>query len=123
MIMAGRADVCQIVHTLNRLAVPRYLQPLVRLSFGLTDDLCSAMVFVPLPIKRTINPAMSTQQRLDVFRVYPNGDVLWLTSARSVERAKAFIQSQSPGEYLILDHDTGARMIVESGYRAAGGGE
>lgn len=64
---------------------------------------------------------MSALPRFDVFRVYPNGDVRWLNAVHSAEHAKRVIAVQEPGEYLILDHDTGVRTIVESGHKAAGG--
>ena len=50
----------------------------------------------------------------DVFKIDPGG-VLWRGAAESVAAAKARIQElalSSPGEYLILDQNTGQRVRV-----------
>jgi hypothetical protein len=52
---------------------------------------------------------------LDIFRIDPGGRVLWCGAVKSFVAAKARIQMlavSSPGEYLILDEDTGNRILV-----------
>jgi hypothetical protein len=55
---------------------------------------------------------------LDIFKIDPGGRVLWRGAVESLVAAKAHILKlalsslSSPGEYLILDHDTGQRVLV-----------
>ena len=55
---------------------------------------------------------------LDIFKIDPGGRVLWRGAVESFVAAKARIQKlalsslSSPGEYLILDQDTGQRVLV-----------
>ena len=52
---------------------------------------------------------------LDIFRQEGTG-VRWLETAATLERAKARIQEfgvRSPGEYLILDHQTGNKHWIK----------
>jgi hypothetical protein len=55
---------------------------------------------------------------LDIFKIDPGGRMLWRGAVESFVAAKARIQKlalsslSSPGEYLILDHDTGQRVLV-----------
>ena len=52
---------------------------------------------------------------LDIFKTDPDGGVLWRDAVESVEAAKARIQRlalSSPGEYPILDQNTGNRLRV-----------
>ena len=52
---------------------------------------------------------------LDIFRIDPGGRVLWCGAVKSFVAANARIQMlavSSPGEYLILDEDTGNRILV-----------
>jgi Protein of unknown function (DUF2934) len=52
---------------------------------------------------------------LDIVRIDPDGRVLWCGAVESLVAAKARIQKlalSSPGEYLILDQDTGNRVLV-----------
>jgi len=54
-------------------------------------------------------------QKLDVFRLEASG-VLWLGSAADFECAKARVQelaASSPGEYLVLDQETGDKHIIK----------
>ena len=51
---------------------------------------------------------------LDIFKVYPNGDVLWIESARDIETAKTQIRMRgpaAPGEYVILSQITGRKTL------------
>jgi len=52
---------------------------------------------------------------LDIVRIDPGGRVLWCGAVESFVAAKARIQKlelSSPGEYFILDQDTGNRVLV-----------
>jgi hypothetical protein len=55
---------------------------------------------------------------LDIFKIDPGGRVLWRGAVESFVAAKARIQKlalsslSSPGEYLILDQDTGQRVLI-----------
>jgi hypothetical protein len=52
---------------------------------------------------------------LDIFKTASDGGVLWRGAVASIEAAKARIQKlalSSPGEYLILDQNTGQRVLV-----------
>jgi hypothetical protein len=55
---------------------------------------------------------------LDIFKIDPGGRVLWRGAVETFVAAKARIQNlalssvSSPGEYLILDQDTGQRVLV-----------
>ena len=54
---------------------------------------------------------------LDVFRL-DCGGVLWLASARSLERAQARAQelsARSPGDYLVPDLETGNKHVIKLG--------
>jgi hypothetical protein len=52
---------------------------------------------------------------LDIFKIDPGHGVLWRGAVKSLVAANARIQMlalSSPGEYLILDEDTGQRILV-----------
>jgi len=52
---------------------------------------------------------------LDILRIDPNGRVLWCGAVESFVAAKARIEKLAlclPGEYLIVDQDTGDRVLV-----------
>jgi hypothetical protein len=55
---------------------------------------------------------------LDIFKIDPGGRVLWRGAVEGFVAAKARIQKlalsslSSSGEYLILDQDTGQRVLV-----------
>jgi hypothetical protein len=55
---------------------------------------------------------------LDIFKIDPAGRVLWHGAVETFVAAKARIQNlalsslSSPGEYLILDQDTGQRVLA-----------
>jgi hypothetical protein len=52
---------------------------------------------------------------LDIFKIDSGGSVLWRGAVESFAAAKARIQKlalSSPGEYLILDQNTGNRIRV-----------
>ena len=55
---------------------------------------------------------------VDIFKIDPGGRVLWRGAVETFVAAKARIQKlalssvSSPGEYLILDQDTGQRVLV-----------
>ncbi len=51
----------------------------------------------------------------DVFKTEGNGDVIWRGASASMEEAKGLIQRlaiDAPGEYLILSHQTGDRLLI-----------
>jgi hypothetical protein len=51
----------------------------------------------------------------DVFKTEGNGDVIWRGASASMEEAKGLIQRlaiDAPGEYLILSHQTGNRLLI-----------
>jgi hypothetical protein len=51
---------------------------------------------------------------LDIFKIDPGRSVLWRGAVKSFVAAKARIRMlalSSPGEYLILDEDTGQRIL------------
>jgi hypothetical protein len=51
----------------------------------------------------------------DIFRIDSDARVIWRGAAESLVVAEAKIQklaASTPGEYLILDQDTGRRLIV-----------
>jgi len=52
---------------------------------------------------------------LDIFKIDPGSGVIWRGAVASFVAAKARIQMlalSSPGEYIILDQDTGQRVLV-----------
>lgn len=52
---------------------------------------------------------------LDIFKIDPGRGVLWRGAVKSLVAANARIQMLalfSPGDYLILDEDTGQRILV-----------
>ena len=52
---------------------------------------------------------------LDIFRIDPGGRVFWCGAVRNFVAAKARIRMlavSSPGEYLIVDEDSGNRILV-----------
>ena len=54
-------------------------------------------------------------QPLDIFKTDSDGSVLWRGAAEDFVAAKRRIEKlalSSPGEYLILDQDTGQRVLV-----------
>jgi hypothetical protein len=54
-------------------------------------------------------------QPLDIFKTYSDGSLLWRGAAQSLVAAKLRIQRlamSSPGEYLILDQNTGDRVRI-----------
>jgi hypothetical protein len=61
--------------------------------------------------------AESVTQMLDFFRLESCG-VLWLASATSLESAQARAQEfavDSPGDYLVLDLETGNKHVLKLG--------
>jgi hypothetical protein len=59
---------------------------------------------------------------LDIFKIDPDGGVLWRGAVKSFAVAQARIQIlglSSPGEYIILDEDTGQRMLCIAGHISA----
>jgi hypothetical protein len=53
---------------------------------------------------------------LDIFRTEPSGQVLWRGTAATLEEARARIQElsvSSPGDYLILNPNTGDKIILK----------
>jgi hypothetical protein len=51
----------------------------------------------------------------DIFKIDSDGNILWRGAAESLVIAKAKIRklaASTPGEYLILDQNTGKRLIV-----------
>lgn len=54
---------------------------------------------------------------IDIFAVESGGGVNWLGSAETLEDAKARIQElarSSPGEFVLLNHHTGKKLIVKT---------
>ena len=52
---------------------------------------------------------------LDIFRLGSSG-VLWLESVASLESARVRVQelgARSPGEYLVVDLETGNRHVIK----------
>ena len=52
----------------------------------------------------------------DIFRKEGSGKVLWLGAAATIEDAKARVREiavRAPGEYLILDQQTGNKHLVQ----------
>ena len=52
---------------------------------------------------------------VDIFCLEASG-VLWLESARNLERAQARVQelaASSPGQYVVLDHETGNKHLIK----------
>ena len=52
---------------------------------------------------------------LDIFKIDPGRGVLWRGAVKSLVAATARVRMLalcSPGEYLILDEDTGQRILV-----------
>jgi uncharacterized protein (AIM24 family) len=52
---------------------------------------------------------------LDIFKIDPGHGVLWRGAVKSLVAANARIRMlalSSPGEYLVLDEDTGQRILV-----------
>jgi hypothetical protein len=51
----------------------------------------------------------------DIFRVAPDGQLLWLEPAATLDEAKARVQdlgASNPGEYLIFSHKTGHKISI-----------
>jgi hypothetical protein len=51
----------------------------------------------------------------DIFQAESNGSVRWLGSAGSIADAKARIQKEpanSPGEYFVLNQQSGSKLVV-----------
>ena len=51
----------------------------------------------------------------DIFEIDLDGRVLWRGAVESFEAAKAHIEKlalSSPGEYLVLDQDTGHKVCI-----------
>lgn len=52
---------------------------------------------------------------LDIFRVTPDGQLLWKTTAESLESAHRrvrILMTSEPGEYVIYSQETGHKTIV-----------
>ena len=52
---------------------------------------------------------------LDIFKTEPDGHLLWRAAVESFADAKARIQeltTASPGEYIMLDENTGHRALL-----------
>jgi hypothetical protein len=61
------------------------------------------------------------QPPFDIFRVEPDGLPMWLETSASVEAAKvriAELGGHLPGEYLIMNLQTGNRITVRAGKSA-----
>lgn len=53
----------------------------------------------------------------DIFQAETGGSVSWLEAAKTLEDAKARIQELallSPGEYVVLNQNTGTKLVVNS---------
>jgi|HubBroStandDraft_6_1064221.scaffolds.fasta_scaffold7613221_1 hypothetical protein len=53
----------------------------------------------------------------DIFQTETGGSVSWLEAAKTLEGAKARIQELallSPGEYVVLNQNTGTKLVVNS---------
>src|SRR4051812_45278906 len=51
----------------------------------------------------------------DIFRLDPEGAVHWLAAEASLRKARMRIRmlmEASPGEYVILSHETGNRIVI-----------
>jgi len=56
--------------------------------------------------------------RLDIFQVESGGSVRWLKTADDIEEAMARVQDlglHSPGEYIVLDQQTGNKLVITAG--------
>jgi hypothetical protein len=63
-----------------------------------------------------MNEGKSRTAPFDIFRTEGTGSVLWIGSAASVTEAKARIRQQSagsPGEYLLLNQQTGTKLVIK----------
>jgi len=49
----------------------------------------------------------------DIFLAESNGSVCWIGSAETLADAKARIQANSPGEYLVVNQQTGNRIVLK----------
>jgi hypothetical protein len=52
---------------------------------------------------------------LDIFRVTDQGELLWKTTAETLESAQRRIKilmTSEPGDYVIYNHETGARTVL-----------
>jgi len=59
---------------------------------------------------------------LDIFKIDSDGGVLWRGAVKSFAVAQARIQMlglSSPGEYIILDEDSGQRLLCIAGHVSA----
>jgi hypothetical protein len=59
----------------------------------------------------------------DIFQTEPGGQVLWRGTAPTLEEARARIQElsvSSPGDYLILNPNTGDKIILKFDGKASG---
>ena len=61
-------------------------------------------------------PFIAMLAPFDIFRVEPNGEVLWIKSAEDWKSARSAVQdllASSPYEYLIYSHRTNNRLLVK----------
>ena len=60
--------------------------------------------------------AMHIVAQFDIFKTDRNGNVVWLEVATDLESAKARVEAigkSDPGEYLILDQHSGAKIAIK----------
>jgi len=78
-----------------------------------------------LAVKGALNEggeAVKTHSPVDIFRIDIQGP-LWLESSRSVDEAKARIHqlgARTSGEYMVLNHATGSKVIFNVENPSAG---
>jgi len=54
----------------------------------------------------------------DIFLVGENGQVRWIEAVKDLETARARVEilgNNSPGEYLIVNEDTGTKTVIKVG--------
>ena len=75
-------------------------------------------------VRKNVEEQNSSEQgrgsidRLDIFQVESGGSVRWLKTANNIEEAMARVQDlglHSPGEYIILDQQTGNKLVITAG--------
>ena len=74
------------------------------------DNIGKGKVMMPIP-------------PFEIFLQEGDGNVLWRGSAESLENAKARVRelaTTAPGQYLIWNHVSGERVVLEAGVLEAG---